>query len=290
VPEGFSVRHLPTLRLLLYPPLAGSPNGIDLWFFWRRSLSQQEASGPPWIVALTERYNVSYPIRLHNFAWAGATIDEDLVVPYTSTVQSLKSTSSSRSIKRNNAPLADQASSSIFADQVATFHSTESEWDPEKTLFTFYFGINDVGNTYDWTNVSLSDFYQQEIGLSSLLPCLPRHLSFFFPPFVVSRSWFFPLAQPSDTYHSLLSELASSGASNFLLLNVPPTDRTPMFIEMGPTSVSAVQSAIHIFNEKLSGMVENFRKNIEKKGGYVGFFDDGEVFAVCLLLPFSLLL
>jgi hypothetical protein len=63
-----------------------------------------------------------------------------------------------------------------------------------------------------------------------------------------------------------------------------------MFIEMGPTSVSAVQSAIHIFNEKLSGMVESFRKNIEKKGGYVGFFDDGEVFAVCLLLPFSLLL
>jgi hypothetical protein len=53
---------------------------------------QQEASVPPWVVALTERYNVSFPIKLYNFAWSGATIDEDLVVPYVSTVQSFKST------------------------------------------------------------------------------------------------------------------------------------------------------------------------------------------------------
>jgi hypothetical protein len=62
-----------------------------------------------------------------------------------------------------------------------------------------------------------------------------------------------------------------------------------MFLEQGPDVIAAVRNAIQIFNEKLSGMVDSLRMDVEQKGGFVGLFDDGKVFAVrrTFFLPLS---
>ena len=85
--------------------------------------------GLNWVDAVTTAYNKSL-ILTYNLAHSGATIDANLVKPYTATVKSLT----------------DQVNQFLtsYADEPAS-----APWSSENTLFSVWIGINDIGNS--WT-------------------------------------------------------------------------------------------------------------------------------------------
>jgi len=84
--------------------------------------------GPNWIDAETTVYNKSL-ILTYNLAYSGATIDANLVTPYTPTVKSLT----------------DQVNQFLasYADKPASV-----PWKSKHTLFSVWIGINDIGNSW----------------------------------------------------------------------------------------------------------------------------------------------
>ena len=84
--------------------------------------------GTNWIDVDTVVYNKSL-IFTYNYAYGGATIDSSLVAPYEPTVLSMT----------------DQVNK--FLNTVASKPST-TPWTGENALFSFWIGINDIGNSY----------------------------------------------------------------------------------------------------------------------------------------------
>ncbi|PSR93971.1 hypothetical protein PHLCEN_2v4573 [Hermanssonia centrifuga] len=84
--------------------------------------------GVNWIDVMTVTYNKSL-IFTYNYAYGGATIDASLVTPYEPTVLSLT----------------DQVNE--FLSTVANKPAT-TPWTSSNSLFSFWIGINDIGNSY----------------------------------------------------------------------------------------------------------------------------------------------
>ncbi|KAG9023037.1 hypothetical protein FS837_006033, partial [Tulasnella sp. UAMH 9824] len=81
-----------------------------------------------WIDEMIVSYNQSY-IYSYNFAYGGATIDANLVTPYTSTVKSMT----------------DQVNA--FLNNVGSKPSY-APWTSSNSIFSFFIGINDIGNSW----------------------------------------------------------------------------------------------------------------------------------------------
>ena len=77
---------------------------------------------------MTVKYNTTR-ILTFNYAYGGATIDANLVTPYTPTVLSLT----------------DQVNQFL---QGAAGKPNYATWTSSNTLFSFWIGINDIGNSY----------------------------------------------------------------------------------------------------------------------------------------------
>ncbi|EMD33269.1 carbohydrate esterase family 16 protein [Gelatoporia subvermispora B] len=153
--------------------------------------------GVNWIDVDTVVYNKSL-ILTYNYAYGGATINASLVQPYETTVLS-------------------------FVDQVNQFMSTVADkpasapWTSENSLFSAWFGINDIGNSY------------YEPG---------------------NRSAFNDVLL--DNYFSLVEDLYNVGARNFLFNNVPPVNRSPLMTPQGATVCATEAAVIADFNSKLA--------------------------------------
>ncbi|KAF8607979.1 hypothetical protein BDV93DRAFT_285120 [Ceratobasidium sp. AG-I] len=165
------------------------------------------SNGPNWPMYLGSTYNVT-DTKVYNLAYGGATIDAKLVTPYLPTVQS-------------------------FVDQVSLFdkyfgpHPAEAPWASNNSLFAIFLGINDIGNSWWWSNVTQAAFH------TTLL----------------------------DRYFSQVDDLYNKGARSFLFLNVPPLERTPLFIEQGNYSVTTVGDSTDDFNKQLAQRVKKFQKS-----------------------------
>lgn len=85
-------------------------------------LRRVAAGGENWIDYDTTTYNKSL-VLTYNYAYSGATIDSNLVAPYTPTVRS-------------------------FTDQVDEFLTSTAPWTSSNTLFSVWIGINDIDRTY----------------------------------------------------------------------------------------------------------------------------------------------
>ncbi|KAB5594635.1 Exoglucanase 3 [Ceratobasidium theobromae] len=199
-------------------PSAPAPTGVKYWFSFGDSYTQTgfDISGtlpavgnalgnptypgytacgsvPNWVDLVTVKYNTS-TLLTYNFAYGGATIDANLVTPYTSTVQSL-------------------------TDQVNIFlnHTSAAPWTSANSLFSVFIGINDIGNSW----------YQSG-----------------------DRAAF------SDTllnaYFALIQKLYNVGARNFLFVNVPHVDRSPLMLASDQASRTAEAAVIDGFNTKLA--------------------------------------
>jgi phospholipase/lecithinase/hemolysin len=60
---------------------------------------------------------------------------------------------------------------------------------------------------------------------------------------------------------SLIQGLYDSGARKFLVLNVPPTGRSPLFLDQGDATVKQHAAYLSMYNTQLKDMVDGFKAN-----------------------------
>ena len=101
-------------------------------------------------------------------------------------------------------------------------------WTGENSLFGVWIGINDVGNSY-WKGATASAALNEEI-------------------FAV--------------YHSVMLELYQAGARNFLLLNVPPVDRSPLMLGQGDDAQALEKTDIAQFNALIADLGSGLKKEL----------------------------
>jgi len=185
------------------------------------------SNGPNWVEFLTSTYNQT-AVKTFDLAYGGATIDAALVPPYLYSVLSV----------------VDQVSE--FNDYLAS-KPAGAQWDSANSLFAIWIGINDVGTSVGWTNVTQFQFY----GILM------------------------------DRLFSQVDELYNMGARNFLFLTVPPVDRAPIFLEQGPRAAAQMGTDIANYNTQLTQSVRNFQANYTDLGS-VMVFDTQPIFNTLL--------
>ena len=97
-------------------------------------------------------------------------------------------------------------------------------WTGQNSLFLLWIGINDVGNSWwlgDW-----DEFHKTLLG----------------------------------AYFALVDELLAAGARNFVFVDVPPIDRSPLILAEGASSAEKVRLALVSFNSQLSQRVTALRR------------------------------
>ncbi|KAF2277126.1 uncharacterized protein EI97DRAFT_310501 [Westerdykella ornata] len=179
-------------------PNPANPMGNPPYPGWTSS------NGPNWVDFLTYNYNESY-LQTYNLAYGGATVDSALVAPWQPTVLSLKN-----------------QVQELYLPNYGS-HPAPAPWKASDSLFAFFIGINDVGNTWWLNNATLYDLI---------------------------------FAQ----YDSLLEQVYSTGARNFLFLAVPPVNLAPMTLANGPEAVAGEDAAIRDWNTRLGKLATEFRK------------------------------
>ncbi|OOF96097.1 carbohydrate esterase family 16 protein [Aspergillus carbonarius ITEM 5010] len=111
----------------------------------------------------------------------------------------------------------------LFEDVYST-KPTSAPWTSENAVFGVWIGINDIGNAFYNTDAET------------------------FTPKLTSR------------LQSLMQEIYDNGGRKFLFLNVPPTNRTPMFIDQGNETTAEVASYLEVYNRNLKSMVEGWAR------------------------------
>ncbi|KAG8217936.1 carbohydrate esterase family 16 protein [Butyriboletus roseoflavus] len=185
------------------------------------------SNGPNWVEFLTSTYNQT-AVKTFNLAYGGATTDSALVPPYLPTVLSV-------------------------VDQVSQFNEylapkpAGAQWDSTNSLFSIWIGINDIGNSASWTNITQFQFY------GTLM----------------------------DRLFSQVDDLYNAGARNFLFLTVPPTNRAPLMLEQGPQAAAQMGTDIANYNTRLTQSVRDFQANYTDLGS-VTIFDTQPIFNTLL--------
>ncbi|KAF2234424.1 carbohydrate esterase family 16 protein [Viridothelium virens] len=179
------------------------------------------SNGPNWLDFVTTTYNESF-IDVYNLAYGGATVDASLVAPYESTVLSF----------------IDQVNQEYLP--IYTGSNNTVGWTSSNSIFSFFFGINDIGNSYYNQNATLYDVIISE-------------------------------------YAGLVEKIYQTGGRNFLFLNVPPVDLSPgTAITYGSSASQQENTWISYFNNKISGLASNFTANHSDATTFV--FDIHNVF------------
>ncbi|KII86056.1 carbohydrate esterase family 16 protein [Plicaturopsis crispa FD-325 SS-3] len=119
-----------------------------------------------------------------------------------------------------------------LTDQVNEFLDTAGSkpawtpWTSSNAIFSIWIGINDIGNSYTESGdrAAFSD---------TLL----------------------------DAEFSLVQKLYDAGARNFLWINVPPVDRSPLTIANGASDAALEKTVIDGFNAKLAPKIKAFAAN-----------------------------
>lgn len=124
-----------------------------------------------------------------------------------------------------------------------------ARWKSSDSLFTFWIGVNDIGNSY-W-NQNFDVFHDKLM----------------------------------DEYFRIIEELYVSGARNFVLLNVPAIDRSPLTVGQGQQSVDLERLALASFNKKVEQRVKTLKGTHSDVWAQV--FDSKKVFDKLLDKPQS---
>ncbi|KAJ7777694.1 hypothetical protein DFH07DRAFT_731107 [Mycena maculata] len=118
---------------------------------------------------------------------------------------------------------------SEFLEGAGTKPAT-SPWTSKNSLFSVWIGINDLGNSYSsggdlgaFNDVLLQQYFEQ--------------------------------------VELIVRDSFGAGARNFLFINVPPMDRSPLMIANGPASTALLATDIADYNTKLATTVSSFKAN-----------------------------
>ncbi|KAL7621997.1 hypothetical protein AAE478_007498 [Parahypoxylon ruwenzoriense] len=188
------------------PPSPSNPFGNPEYPGWTSS------NGPNWVGFLTVKYNASQ-LQAYNLAYGGATVDSDLVRPYMPTILSVK----------------QQVQEEFVPGYTGDSPSAPSapEWTSADSVFSFWIGINDVGNSYGSGADSSGLLYTQIF----------------------------------DVYSGLVDQLYQAGARNFVFINVPPVDRSPLTVGQGQNSVDMEKAAIADWNGRVADTAAALKNN-----------------------------
>ncbi|RYP10323.1 hypothetical protein DL765_008133 [Monosporascus sp. GIB2] len=186
-------------------PSPSNPLGNPPYPGWTSS------NGPNWVGFLTTKHNASL-LRTYNLAYGGATVDSDLVAPYDPSVVSMKEQVRSRFLPgyAGGSPSAPGA----------------PRWTGGDSVFAFWIGINDVGNSWWLAPAERDRLYARIFAL----------------------------------YADLAAQLRRAGARNFVFVNVPPVDRSPMMIGQGPENAAAERAVIAGWNARVAGLAAALKK------------------------------
>ncbi|KAJ7708156.1 hypothetical protein B0H17DRAFT_451779 [Mycena rosella] len=86
-----------------------------------------------------------------------------------------------------------------------------------------------------------------------------------------------------DEYFALMQKLVAVGGRNFLFLNVPRVDLTPLILAEGATAQAQLKSVIDDFNTRLASRVASFKTN--NTGVTTWLWDSNSVFTTILSAP-----
>ncbi|RYP04654.1 hypothetical protein DL764_004316 [Monosporascus ibericus] len=180
-------------------PSPSNPLGNPPYPGWTSS------NGPNWVGFLTTKHNASL-LQTYNFAYGGATVDSDLVAPYDPSVVSMKEQVRSQFLPgyTGDSPSAPGAPS----------------WTGKDSVFAFWIGINDVGNSWWLAPAERGPLY----------------------------------ARIFELYAALAAQLREQGARNFVFVNVPPVDRSPLMIGQGPENAAAERAVIAEWNARVADL------------------------------------
>lgn len=113
-------------------------------------------------------------------------------------------------------------------------HPTDAPWSSQDSLFAFFIGINDVGNSWWLNNATLYDA-------------------------IFSR------------YAGLLDDVYKTGARNFLFLSVPPVQLAPLTLSKddGGYAVENEGKVIVDWNKRLTALTAAFKKGHKDSNVFV---------------------
>ncbi|GAA6009454.1 hypothetical protein JCM10207_003787 [Rhodosporidiobolus poonsookiae] len=181
-------------------------DGINSW----KGIGNTSTGGYNWIQYLTNPaslesestqlpFETNRSIVLYDLAFSGATVNGSIVEGSEGTPD--------------------------FVAQVEMFEEyfdpppQEAAWNANRTLFTIWFGINDVGFSY-----------LKNVDLQAQLPNI------------------------FDTFNRQVATLYEAGARNFLIMGVPPSWRTPLVKSYGDAAVGEFMTHVGLFNSALASL------------------------------------
>ncbi|PWY78524.1 cellulose-binding GDSL lipase/acylhydrolase [Aspergillus sclerotioniger CBS 115572] len=132
----------------------------------------------------------------------------------------------------------------LFEDVYSTKPASTAPWTADNAVFGVWIGINDIGNAFYKTDAET------------------------YTPLLTTR------------LQALMQEVYDNGGRKFLFLNVPPTDRTPMFIDQGSETTAAVGAYLGVYNRNLKDMVERWGR---ERGDVITVFYDAWSFMTKVL-------
>jgi len=127
----------------------------------------------------------------------------------------------------------------------------DAPWTPADTLFSVFIGINDVGNSY-FEGLPATTTLNNEI---------------------------------FDVYSGLVQTLYNAGARNFLFLNVPPVDRSPLTQAEGATAAAEEAADLAAFNSHVTNLATTLKKTLTDTNVFT--FDTNSLFTKVLDKPAS---
>ncbi|ETS87122.1 hypothetical protein PFICI_00950 [Pestalotiopsis fici W106-1] len=162
------------------------------------------ANGPNWVNYITGTYNESL-ILTYDFALSGAVVNNSIV-------------------SSNTRP---DLVNEFKVNFVGAYGNASGLFNPERSIFAFWFGINDVNISY---NSRGRDTY----------------------------------AEIMASYHELVLQLYGIGARNFLFLYVPPLQRAPVIASgsNASTNIPLMETAVREFNSRIYNMTQTLQTEL----------------------------
>ncbi|KZT36934.1 hypothetical protein SISSUDRAFT_988434 [Sistotremastrum suecicum HHB10207 ss-3] len=133
-----------------------------------------------------------------------------------------------------------------YLNSIAT-KPASTPWTSANTLFSVWIGINDIGNSY---------YNGQGSAFNTIL---------------------------INAYFALVQKLYNSGARNFLFINVPPIDRSPLMLAQPAASQAQEKTAIADFNSQLVNAIASF--SADNTGVTTWLWDSNAAFTTVLNSP-----
>ncbi|CAG7851658.1 SubName: Full=Uncharacterized protein {ECO:0000313/EMBL:CCA72470.1} [Serendipita indica DSM 11827] len=187
-----------------------------------------------WVTQTTAQLNSSF-VYVYNHAYGGAVIDDALVTPW------------KPGLKHLYAQVDD------FLNYDAPGKSFYPGWKGDNSIFAFWIGINDIGNSYylDKEGDANHTIFNQKL---------------------------------VDRYFEIVDKTVTAGARNFIFLSVPPIERSPLMLTIADDAAHAREKQIRQdYNARVKAAAKQLSK--KKKGVTTWFYDTEPVYNFVLDHP-----